>query len=68
MIERGGRVKVLAVPNRQQQTLLPITGSNIIVGSTVHTNEYKGYGCLSDLGYKHDRVGHSRYQWKDWKK
>ncbi len=67
MIERGGRVKVLAVPNRQQQILLPIIGNNIIVGSTVHTDEYKGYGCLSDLGYNHQRVVHSKYQWKDWK-
>jgi transposase-like protein len=63
MMERGGRVKVMAVPNRQHDTLMPIITSNIIFGSMIHTDEYKGYGRLSAYGYGHKKVVHSKFQW-----
>ena len=64
MIERDGRVKVTAVPNRKNPTLIPIIMQNINVGTMIHTDEYKGYGKLTALGYQHQSVIHSKFQWK----
>ncbi|MFL5809789.1 MAG: IS1595 family transposase, partial [Flavisolibacter sp.] len=63
MMERNGRVKVIAVPNRQHETLIPIITSNIYYGAMIHTDEYKGYGALSAYGYGHKKVVHSKFQW-----
>lgn len=65
MMERDGRVKVLAVPNRRTETLIPIITANINPGTTVHSDEYKGYGRLPDYGYGHESVIHSKFQWKN---
>jgi transposase len=64
MIERDGRVKVTVVPNRKNQTLIPIITQNINVGTMIHTDEYKGYGNLPAHGYGHQSVVHSKFQWK----
>ena len=65
MMERDGRVKVLAVPNRRTETLIPIITGNINPGTMIHSDEYKGYGRLPDHGYEHESVIHSKFQWKN---
>lgn len=64
MIERGGRVKTTPVPNRERDTLMPIIEANVEKGTMINTDEYKGYRTLKEKGYNHNRVIHSKYQWK----
>lgn len=64
MIERGGKVITTTVKGRSKEIILPIIGSAILVGSTVHTDEYKGYKPLNQMGYQHATVNHSKYEWK----
>lgn len=65
MIERGGKVITTTVKGRAKEIILPIIGSSIIAGSTVYTDEYKGYRSLNEQGYQHATVNHSNYQWKN---
>lgn len=65
MIEPNGRVKTATVPNRKNQTLMPIIRENIQNGTMIHTDEYKGYGNLKTHGYGHQSVVHSKFQWKN---
>lgn len=63
MVERGGRVKVLPVPDRTRETLFPIIKDYIIMDSMVYSDELRVYKALPEEGYGHARVIHSRYQW-----
>lgn len=65
MIERGGKVITTTVKGRTKEILLPIIGSSIIAGTTVFTDEYKGYKDLASVGYTHATVNHSKYQWSN---
>lgn len=64
MIERGGKVKIKKVDGRRKEIILPIMGAMLIAGATVFTDEYKGYRDLTAMGFEHDTVNHSAYQWK----
>ncbi|MEM6270044.1 MAG: IS1595 family transposase [Bacteroidota bacterium] len=63
MMERGGKVKTMPVENRKKETLLPLIKDSIEAGSTVNSDEYKGYNSLGQEGYNHKTVIHSKYQW-----
>lgn len=63
MVERGGRVKVLPVPDRTRETLFPIIKDYIVMDSMVYSDELRVYRALPDEGYGHQRVVHSRCQW-----
>lgn len=63
MIERGGKVITTTVKGRAKEIILPIIGSSIIAGSTIHSDEYRGYRPLNEMGYQHATVNHSNYQW-----
>lgn len=63
IIERGGKVRVIPIDNRQRETIFPIIEENIEKGSTVNTDEFKTYATLTELGYEHKNVVHSKYQW-----
>lgn len=63
MIERGGRVRVTPVEKRNKETLLPLIEEHIQKGATVNTDEFKVYQTLPELGYEHQSVVHSKYQW-----
>ncbi len=60
MIQRGGEVRIAMLENVQQQTLAPLILTTITAGSTVHTDEYNIYGRLTQWGYEHETVCHSR--------
>ncbi len=64
MIERNGRVKIQIVPDRTADTLIPIINENVESGITIYSDQYKGYNELRQLGFVHDSVNHSRYQWR----
>ena len=65
MIEEGGKVKITKVSGRTKEIILPIIEHSITQGSTIYSDEYKGYNNLSSMGFDHHKVNHSRYQWTD---
>lgn len=60
MVERNGRATTKVVPDNKRHTLLREIGHNVRRGSTVHTDEFRGYGGLEGRGYKHKTVNHGQ--------
>lgn len=61
MVERGGRVRAIAVDNVKSATLLNIAAEHILPATTVYTDEWSGYDAMSSMtkGYTHRRIKHS---------
>ena len=61
IVQRGGRVKALAIDNVAGSTLLPLAREHILPESTVYTDELHSYDGLSHMGrgYNHRRIKHS---------
>jgi transposase len=60
MIQRGGQVVMRMLANVQQKTIQPILEAAITLGTIVYTDEYDIYSRLTDWGYKHQTVCHSK--------
>ncbi len=60
MLQRGGQVVIRMLANVQQSTIEPILRATIAPGSLIYTDEYDIYSRLSDWGYAHESVCHSR--------
>ena len=60
MMERGGRVVIRMLENVQQKTIAPLIAKFIAPGTQVYTDEYDIYARLSEWGYGHKTVCHSR--------
>lgn len=63
MLERGGDIMTKVVPNREAPVLRKHIKENVCLGSTISTDEYKGYKALGRMGFKHGSVDHSREEW-----
>uniref|UniRef100_A0A6G3MIQ3 Putative transposase-like protein HI-13281 (Trinotate prediction) n=1 Tax=Henneguya salminicola TaxID=69463 RepID=A0A6G3MIQ3_HENSL len=50
----------VCVPDRSTKTLLPIIKNYIKPGTIIHSDCWKSYECLSDHGYVHQTVNHSK--------
>ena len=48
------------LPNVQQKTIRPIIEGAVTKGSQLYTDEYDIYGRLTNWGYKHNTVCHSK--------
>lgn len=59
MVERGGRVRALTVPNAKADTLLPLIAARVLPASMIFTDELHSYKRLSGMGYTHRRIPHS---------
>jgi len=59
MVERGGQVRAMTVPNARIAAIMPNIRQYVIPTSTVFTDEYNVYNTLTKEGYQHDRVNHS---------
>lgn len=57
----NGIVIAKKVENIQAKTLLPILQKHIAPGSTIVTDEHKGYTKLPSLGFTHKTVIHSKH-------
>jgi len=58
--QRGtGNVKASAVSDTTKETLHSMVRNNVEIGSTVYSDEHKGYIGLNLLGYIHESVNHS---------
>ena len=53
------------VPNRRAQTVLPLIEEAVAPGSVIVTDGFRSYDRLSDLGWAHHCVNHSKGMWKD---
>lgn len=59
--ERNGRVYTEIVPNCRKKTLQAIIRGKIATETIVHTDKWRGYDGLVDVGYdKHKRINHSK--------
>ena len=59
MHERGGEVRVYKVPNLQGRTVKVVASKNVIPGSCILTDEFRGYRAFSSQGYVTDSVIYS---------
>ena len=59
MLERGGELITRVVPNVRRSTLWPEICTNVLPGSTIHTDELRSYMSISLRGYRHLTCNHS---------
>ncbi len=57
MLQRGGKVKAVVVPDRKQATVQQIVRQYVEPGSEIHTDEHAGYQGL-DKDYVHQVINH----------
>ncbi len=61
LLKRGGKVYTEIVPDCKAKTLQGIIRGKIAVESVIHTDGWRGYDGLVDIGYnKHFRVNHGQ--------
>ena len=58
MLERGGDVMTVVVPNVRASTLKPIVSANVLPGGQVNTDELASYRGLHLRGHRHMTVNH----------
>ena len=60
LVKRGGKVYTEIVPDCKSKTLQDIVRGKVAAESIIHTDGWRGYDGLVDIGYdKHLRVNHS---------
>jgi len=60
LLKRGGKVYTEIVPDCKSKTLQDIIRGKVSAESIIHTDGWRGYDGLVDIGYdKHFRVNHS---------
>lgn len=52
---------MVEIPDRTSLTLERIIESHVEMGTTIYTDEWRGYSGLTGMGYQHETVCHSRY-------
>lgn len=62
MLERGGDVITKVVKSRHIGPMEAMIHEHIMVGATVHTDEFGSYRRLDSLGYNHVTVNHNKRQ------
>jgi len=64
LYKRDGKVYTEIVPNAKAKTLQAIIRGQADIESVIHTDAWRGYDGLVDMGYeKHYRVKHSKGEW-----
>ena len=58
MKERDGRIRAEVIPNAKGDTLKPRVIKAVEPGSTVYTDQWRGYMGLRDSGLSHETVNH----------
>lgn len=56
--QRGGHVIAMKIAGSDKETLRSVIFDNVKMGSTIMTDEHKGYTGLDKLFYKHEKVNH----------
>ena len=63
MVERGGTIKAVVIPNRETHILLNHIKENISKDAVVMSDEYAAYKKLSKFGYESKRIKHGKKHW-----
>ena len=58
MMERGGRIRAVALEDRQKETVQPIIREHVAAGTALYTDEMLGYRGL-ETDYAHQVVNHA---------
>ncbi len=58
MRERGGRTRAKPVQRTDAHTLHTEIHMNVQTGSTIHTDEHRGYQGIGGMFYNHERINH----------
>jgi transposase-like protein len=64
-VERGGAIVVKATQDASSTTLQRLLRSHVQIGSTLYTDEWRGYTRAKQLGYNHSTVNHSQKLYVD---
>lgn len=59
MRERGGRTIAMPIQGTDSESLHKEICANIEQGSTLHTDEHRGYNGISEKSFSHETVNHS---------
>jgi transposase-like protein len=59
VVERGGRVAAVTVPNVRKASLLPHLTQRVLPNTTIFTDELRSYNGLDKVGYRHRRIHHA---------
>ena len=66
LYKRNGKVYTEIIPNAAAPTLQRIIRGRADISSVIHSDKWRGYDGLVDLGYeKHYRVCHGNYEFSD---
>lgn len=63
MVERGGRIVAMTVPNCKRKTVFPIIKEHVEEGTEIHSDEFPVYNTLGKEGYSHVSVKHKERQY-----
>jgi transposase len=63
MIQRGGALKGRVVETAQKKDLLPVLQECVEKGTQINSDNYSAYRVLGKMGYKHESVNHSAFEW-----
>ena len=58
-VERGGKVRAQALPNRKAASVLPLVATHIMPAAAVFTDDAPVYNRLKKQGYTHHRINHT---------
>ena len=58
--DRPKKTLFFILPDRKRETLQKFIVENVLPGSTIFTDEWKGYSGLSDIGFMHKTICHKR--------
>lgn len=58
-VERNGGIVVKATQDASSTTLQRLLRTHVEIGTTLYTDDWRGYYRANDLGYKHSSVNHS---------
>jgi hypothetical protein len=59
ILERGGRIRIQVIPDRQKETLQQIVRQHVATGAALFTDEMGGYKGLSEE-YAHEIIDHAQ--------
>ena len=62
MVQRNGMAKVWHVKSAGARILKPLIQDNVAYGSLIHTDGYRAYDRLPQMGYEHRSTDHSAWQ------
>lgn len=64
-VERKGQIVVKVTEDASSTTLQRLLRQHVAIGTNLYTDEWRGYTRAKRLGYNHQTVNHSDFEWVD---